>query len=142
MIHSDKQLGVSTREMAKLNNTLGSKQSEDSSQDWVRKAEINALQSQIAELRADINHYQTLKRGEVTVAKSGSLEELPSVLVQARIISGMSQNDLARALGTKPQQVQRDEATDYTGASLAKLIEVSRVLKVRVSGEFDSGASA
>ena len=142
MIHSDKQLGVSTREMAKLNHALGSKQFEDSSQDWVRKAEINALKSQIAELGADIKNYQMLKRGEITVAKSVSLEELPSVLVQARIISGMSQSDLARALGTKPQQVQRYEATDYMGASLAKLIEVSRVLKVRVSGEFDSGASA
>ena len=142
MIQSDKQLGVSTREMAKLDHALGSRQSEHSGQEWVRNAEINALKSQIAELRADIKNYRMLKRGEVTVAKSVSLEELPSVLVQARIISGMSQSDLARTLGTKPQQVQRYEATDYMGASLAKLIEVSRVLKVRVSGEFDSGASA
>ena len=142
MIYSNKQLNVSTREMAKLNHALGSKQSEHSGQEWVRKAEINALKSQIADLRADINHYQMLKRGEITVAKSVSLEELPSVLVQARIISGMSQSDLARALGAKPQQVQRYEATDYMGASLAKLIEVSRILKVRVVGEFDSGASA
>ena len=141
MIYSNKQLSVSTREMAKLNHALGSKQSEHAGQDWVRLAEINALKSQIAELRADIKHYQMLKRGEITVAKSVSLEELPSVLVQARIISGMSQSDLARALGAKPQQVQRYEATDYMGASLAKLIEVSQVLKVRVIGEYDSGAS-
>ena len=142
MIHSDKQLGVSTREMAKLNHALGSKQSEHAGQDWVCRAEINALKSQIAELRADIKHYQMLKRGEITVAKSVSLEELPSVLVQARIISEMSQSDLARALGTKPQQVQRYEATDYMGASLAKLIEVSRILNVQVSGKFDKGTSA
>ena len=141
MIHSDSQLSVSTREMAKLNHALGSRQSEVSGQEWVRKAEINALKSQIAELRADIKHYRMLKRGEVTVAKSVSLEELPSVLVQARIISGMSQSDLARALGTKPQQVQRYEATDYMGASLAKLIEVSRILNVQVSGKFDKGTS-
>ena len=105
-------------------------------------AKADTLKSQIAELRADIKHYQMLKRGEITVAKAVSLEELPSVLVQARIISGMSQSDLARALGAKPQQVQRYEATDYMGASLAKLIEVSRILKVRVIGEYDSGASA
>ena len=49
MIHSDSQLGVSTREMAKLNDALGSKQSEHAGQEWVRKAEINALKSQIAE---------------------------------------------------------------------------------------------
>ena len=46
----------------------------------------------------------------------------------------MSQSDLARALGAKPQQIQRCEATDYLGASLAKLIEVSPILRVRVSG--------
>ena len=142
MIYSNKQLNVSTRELAKLIHALGSKQSEHLGQDWVREAEIKALKSQIAELRADIKHYQMLKRGEITVAKAVSLRELPSVLVQARIISGMSQSDLARALGTKPQQIQRYEATDYMGASLAKLIEVSQVLKVRVIGEYDSGASA
>ncbi len=38
-------------------------------------------------------------------------------------ISGMSQSDLARALGTNPRQVQRYEATDYMGASLAILAE-------------------
>ena len=74
MIYSNKQLNVSTRELAKLIHALGSKQSEHLGQDWVREAEIKALKSQIAELRADIKHYQMLKRGEITVAKAVSLE--------------------------------------------------------------------
>ena len=95
MIHSDKQLDVTKRELAKLRDALRSVQAANPAQDWLREAESNALKSQIGELCADIKHYQTLKSGEVTVAKSASFEELPSVLVQARIISGMSQSDLA-----------------------------------------------
>ena len=50
------------------------------------------------------------------MAKSVSLEELRSVLVRARIISGISQSDLASALGANRQQFERYEATVYMAA--------------------------
>jgi HTH-type transcriptional regulator/antitoxin HigA len=70
------------------------------------------------------------------------LEELPRVLVQARIASGMSQTDLAEKLGMKPQQVQRYEATDYMGASLGRLIEISKALSVKASESFEGPKQA
>jgi len=35
-------------------------------------------------------------------------------------------------LGLKPQQIQRYEANDYQTASLARLLEIARVLNLRV----------
>ena len=49
----------------------------------------------------------------------------------------MSQTDLAKKLGMKPQQVQRYEATDYMGASLGRLIEISKALGMRQSASRD-----
>lgn len=128
MIYSDKQYSVSSAELAKLRQALSAAESRVSNQTWLKKAEIDALNSQIADIEAELAEYDLLKSGQVSFSKSYALEELPRVLVQARIAAGISQTDLAEMLGMKPQQVQRYEATDYMGASLARLIEVSRVL--------------
>ena len=142
MIYSDQQYRISTRELAKLKEALAVAQAHETDQAWLRDAQVNALRSQIAELESNIAHYDLLKAGEITFAKSFALESLPSILVQARIAAGMSQTDLAQALGTKPQQVQRYEALNYMGASLARLIEVSRILNVHTTGLFGADETA
>lgn len=137
MIQSERQYNVSRDQLAKLEAALREVQSRDVEQAWLQKAEIDALTSQIEEIRDQLVQYELLKAGEFPFTKTYSLEQLPSVLVQARIASGMSQTDLAAKLGMKPQQVQRYEATDYMGVSLARLIAVARVLGVGASGTIE-----
>lgn len=142
MIYSDKQYGVSSAQLTKLQEALAAAQERASDQPWLKQAEIDALKSQIADIEAEIAEYDLLKSGQVSFSKTYALEELPRVLVQARIASGMSQTDLAEKLGMKPQQVQRYEATDYMGASLGRLIEISRALGVKASGSFEGPKQA
>lgn len=138
MIYSDNQYRVSNGELTKLKNALSVAQMRETDQEWLKTAEIDALKSQIEEIEAELAHYDLLKTGQITFAKSFALESLPSILIQARIVSGMSQTDLAKALGLKPQQIQRDEASNYMGASLAKLIEISRLLGVHIEELFET----
>ena len=138
MIHSDKQYHISARELAKLKDALEIARVDETHPEWLRMAQVDALESQIADLKAEITHYDLLKSRQISFGKSFDLKELPAVLVQARIAAGMSQTDLAKALGTKPQQVQRYEASEYMSASLTRLIEVSRVLNVRTTGLFEN----
>ena len=56
------------------------------------------------------------------------VEDLPKALIRARIAAGMTQESLARRLGVKPQQVQRDEATEYGSASFARILKVVQAL--------------
>ena len=137
MIYSDKQCGVSSVQLTKLQEALAVARDRPSDQPWLNQAEIDALKSQIADIEAEIAEYDLLKSGQVSFSKIYALEELPRVLVQARIASSLSQTGLAEKLNMKPQQVQRYEATDYMGASLARLIEVSRALGVKASGTFE-----
>ena len=142
MIYSDKQCTLSKGELDKLRDALAAAQSEDfgaaAEQSWLRDAQSDAIKSQIATLEAEISHYELLKAGEITFAKTHSLEDLPSVLVQARIAAGMSQTDLAKQLGMKAQQIQRYEASDYSAASLDRLIDVCEALNVHTTGLFES----
>jgi HTH-type transcriptional regulator / antitoxin HigA len=137
MIYSDKQYGVSSAQLAKLQDALAAAKARAPDQAWLKQAEIDGLKSQIADIEAELAEYDLLKSGQVSYSKTYALQELPRVLVQARIASGMSQTDLAEKLGMKPQQVQRYEATDYMGASLSRLIEISKALGVKASGSFE-----
>ncbi|TIO05686.1 XRE family transcriptional regulator [Mesorhizobium sp.] len=142
MIYSDKQYGVSSAQLAKLQDALAAAKARTSDQVWLKQAEIDGLKSQIADIEAELAEYDLLKSGQASFSKTYALEELPRVLVQARIASGMSQTDLAEKLGMKPQQVQRYEATDYMGASLGRLIEISKALGVKASGSFEGPKQA
>jgi len=138
MIYSDRQYQITRAELAKLEGALAAVPTAKGAEDWVLKAHADALQSQIADLQAEMAEYDMLKRGKVAFAETCSLAELPRVLVQARIARGLSQTDLAERLKMKPQQVQRYEATNYMSASLARLIEVSGVLDVKISESFET----
>ena len=137
MIYTDRQYSITSSQLAELENALSATKERDFDQPWLKQAEIDALNSQIAELESELAEYKLLTSGQVSFSKAYALEELPRVLVQARISSGMNQTDLANRLNLKPQQVQRYEATDYMSASLARLIEVSRALGVKTSGTFE-----
>jgi HTH-type transcriptional regulator/antitoxin HigA len=137
MIYSDKQYKVLSEQLSALRRAAADANGRSTDQAWLKQAEIDALDSQIADMEAELAEYNLLKSGQVSFSKTYSLEELPRVLVQARIASGMSQTDLADKLGMKAQQVQRYEATDYMGASLGRLIEIARALGVKASGSFE-----
>ncbi len=142
MIYSTKQYRVSSTELAKLKTALSAAEGREADQLWLKQAEINALKSQIAEIEVELSEYKLLKSGQISFSKTYALEELPHVLVQARIAAGMNQTNLAKKLDMRPQQIQRYEATDYMGASLGRLIEVSRALGVKTSGMFEGAEQA
>lgn len=137
MIYSDKQYTVSSAQLVKLRDALAASKARESDKIWLKQAEIDGLESQIADVKAELAEFDLLRSGQVSFSKTYALDELPRVLVQARIASSMSQTDLAEKLGMKPQQVQRYEATEYMGASLSRLIEISKALGVKVSGSFE-----
>jgi HTH-type transcriptional regulator / antitoxin HigA len=141
MIFSDRQLTVSRAQRDKLRAAFSALAPNAADADaWLRDIERDALTSQIADLEAEISEYEMLKAGHVSFAERFSLAELPRVLIQARIAKGLSQTDLATKLNMKAQQIQRYETTDYMGASLARLIEISEILGVRTSGSFATEA--
>lgn len=94
------------------------------------KASREALESQLADLRAEIAEYELLQSGDFQLVEVESFDELPAALIRSRIAAGLSQKDLGDRLGMKEQQIQRYEATDYSGASFSTLSAVVKALGV------------
>jgi HTH-type transcriptional regulator/antitoxin HigA len=101
------------------------------------KAQLDALRSQLEELRREIKQYELLKSGEITQLSATTASEIGRRLIEARIAQGMSQKVLAERLGMKEQQVQRYEQERYRSASLSRLAEICDALNV--SFNFDLG---
>lgn len=99
---------------------------------WVREGMRAGMESQLADLRAEVAEYEALRAGRVRELELHSLAELPDALIRARIAAGFSQKELASRLGMKEQQVQRYEATRYAGATLARVQAIADALGVEI----------
>lgn len=98
----------------------------------IHAAELQAMESEHRRLQSELDEYDALERGETPRRSAARLQDLPEVLIQARIASGMTQRELAEGLGIREQQVQRYEATRYRGASFDRLVDIARLLGVHV----------
>ena len=91
----------------------------------------NGLSKSISTLQQEIEDYERLKQQQTSI-KIGSIKELPLALIRARIAMGMTQKELAEKMGVKEQQVQRDEANQYSSAGFRRIAEVADALEIQI----------
>lgn len=99
------------------------------------QAEREAMESQLADLQAEIVEYDRLKSADLSVISINSFDELADGLIKARIAGRLSQKALADRLGLKEQQIQRYEAERYASASYQRLREIADALGVRIKND-------
>jgi len=137
MITNERQYRISRAQLKKLRDAARDFDIEETAKYpkslVLAKAELGALTSEVDNLKAQVKEYEDLKSGFATRLKATSLEELPTVLIKARIAKGLSQRQLANALGIKEQQIQRYESSDYTSVSLRRLVRVADALGLNTS---------
>jgi len=142
MIYNERQYKITTKQIENLHDALDNLDVSDMPE-WLAVAQVDALKSQIADLQSQATEFELIKQGKIRHSESSDLSNLPKVLIQARIGKGYSQKDLAEKLGMTMQQIQRYEASNYMGASLSRLIEISKILEVSINevwgGEEDTG---
>jgi ribosome-binding protein aMBF1 (putative translation factor) len=136
MIKNERQYRITRAQAEKFAHALSQlvEEPEETAQvhPLLRKAQEEGLRSQLADLHAQLEEYEAIRSGQQGTLELESVEELPRVLIRARIAAGLSQKELAKRLGLKEQQIQRYEATEYASASFARVLDVVRALGIRV----------
>lgn len=87
----------------------------------------------INDLKQEIAEYDRLKSGQITKFPIESLQDLPLVMIKARIAVGMTPKELAEKIGVQEQQIQRYEANNYNAVGFDRLQEVMSALDMTVS---------
>jgi len=97
-------------------------------EEGLERERYNLLQSgveaQLEQLREEIREYEALRDGTKGTIEAG-FGDLGLLLILARNLRKMSQQELAEKLRIKQQQVQRYEANEYEQANYARLKEVA-----------------
>ena len=139
MIRTEHQYRVGTArkdELARALDGLGPTLGEAISADWKDVALRSSLVAQLTDLDAELVEYEQLRAGRIAqVTEITSLDELPRKLIQARIVAGVTQKELASRLGVREQQIQRYEAEEYAGVGLVRVRDVMAALGVSLNAE-------
>lgn len=137
MITNERQYRITRAQLRRFHRVL--EDFDDSPREGVHpllvKAEREALESQLEDLRAEVDEYEHLRSADVSIISVSSFDELADGLIKARIIAGLSQQELAERLGLKEQQIQRYEAERYGSASYRRLQEIASALGVRIQND-------
>ena len=137
MITNERQYRITKSQILNLTNAAKSFTLEDTNKPVssisLDKIELEALKSEIEVLSKQLFDYEALKLGAVNVFKVNSLQELPMLLIQARIAQGLTQRQLANKLELKEQQIQRYESEVYASANIRRLAEIADVLNLEVT---------
>jgi HTH-type transcriptional regulator / antitoxin HipB len=93
----------------------------------------NSYNLTIRQLKQEIAEYEQLKSGNIFTFVLGSLNDLPTTLIKARIATGMTQKELAEKIGVQEQQIQRYESNHYSSASFERLRLIADALKIEIT---------
>ena len=128
MIKNERQYRITRAQVERFERTIkelrSRSQTDSDVHPLIAKAQEDAVSSQLEDLKREMREYESLKTSEFPIDELEVVSGLPSMLIKARIASGMSQRDLAERIGLKEQQIQRYEATDYASASLSRIREI------------------
>jgi ribosome-binding protein aMBF1 (putative translation factor) len=132
MIKNERQYRITKAQAEKFEQALEKlrPQVKEAGQSYslLQQVQIDALQSQLDDLRAEMKEYETLKHEQPEIPEIDMLTEIPRVLIQAHVAAGLTQKELASMLGLREQQIQRYEATEYASASFSRISEIARAI--------------
>lgn len=134
MIKNERQYRITKAQVARFDQALERLSTEDQApmHPALRAAQKDALQSQRADLGAELTEYDRLRAGRDQRFDLDSFDQFAQALIKARIASGLTQRELAERLGINERQIQRYEATDYASASLSRVAEIIDALDIQV----------
>jgi HTH-type transcriptional regulator / antitoxin HipB len=129
MIQNERQYKVTKAKFKDLEQNLSillaDRELATNSHPRLMRMQSAALEDQLQVMYAEITEYENLKDGKVRITIE-RLSELPIALIKARISAGMTQGELADAIGIKEQQIQRYEANHYQGVGFDRLLEIAK----------------
>ena len=134
MIQNERQYKITQTKLRDLNLDRSALDLPDSDlHPRLMLARKNSLNILIGELDQEIAEYDRLKSGQINKWPIESLQDLPNVMIKARIAVGMTQKELAEKIGVQEQQIQRYEANNYRAVGFERLQEVMSALDIRIS---------
>ena len=122
MIKNEKQYSISKKLLSEINENIADLKKDTTQHPLKIKMMLASAINMQKEIEQDILLYETLKTDKIQILKERLFVDLPSLLIEYKIKSGLTQKEFAAQLGIKEQQLQRYEADNFRSVTFKNLI--------------------
>ncbi|MFT3826498.1 MAG: helix-turn-helix transcriptional regulator [Chitinophagaceae bacterium] len=122
MIKNEKQYKISGKKLKEIESEIEKISTATEQHPLRNKLLLASLQNVKTELETDLQNYDSLKNASVEVLKERQIKDLPTLLIEYKIASGLTQKEFSEKLGLKEQQLQRYEADNFKGVTFKNLL--------------------
>jgi HTH-type transcriptional regulator / antitoxin HipB len=133
MIKNERQYKITRSRLDEVRNTVCELERTplpQGLQPEMRQLQLDALNCIMVDLVTELGDYDALH--DATHIEATGIEQLPIALIRARIACGLTQRQLAEQLDMQEQAIQRYEATNYSGVSFSRLVEIADTLNLTI----------
>jgi DNA-binding Xre family transcriptional regulator len=132
MIKNEKQYKISKKYLAQIKTQI-KEISEDKTQNPLRNQLILAsLTNAKSEVEKELMTYESLKGDRKYILKERTIGDLPLLLIEYKIMSGLTQKEFSSKLGLKEQQLQRYEADNFKSVTFKNLLKFIHILGLEI----------
>jgi HTH-type transcriptional regulator/antitoxin HigA len=131
MIKNEKQYKITKKKLLGLEEkrtAIAARQPSPTTRDQLILVSLTTMKDQLEE---ELAAYDQLKKNTGNFS-ARSLSELPSLIIEYKIRSGMTQKEFARKIGMKEQQLQRYEAEDFQSISFKNLMKIVHAIGLEI----------
>ncbi|NII24807.1 helix-turn-helix transcriptional regulator [Pseudoflavitalea sp. X16] len=132
MINNEKQYKISKKRLNEIVTEIETVKNASDQHPLRNKLILASLLNVKQELEEEITDYESLKNTSKNTLPERVISELPSILTEYKIISGMTQKEFSEKLGLKEQQLQRYEADNFKGVSFKNLLKFLEAIGLEI----------
>jgi hypothetical protein len=140
MIKNEKQYKITKKHLSGINDDIKLIHDSYDPMPAQKRLLLLSLADMKEQMQSEIREYELLKASKSNILKSRSLTELPSLITEYKIASGLTQKEFSKKIGMKEQQLQRYEAENFQGISFKNLIKILHAmgLEITITNHSDS----
>lgn len=132
MIKNEKQYSISKKLLNDINQNIADLKKDATQHPLKIKLMLASALNMQKEIEQDILLYETLKKDKIKVLGERLFADFPSLLIEYKIKSGLTQKEFAAQLGIKEQQLQRYEADNFRSVTFKNLLRFLEAIGLEV----------
>jgi|SRR5579872_4636628 len=133
MIKNEKQYKITNKKLQELKDAINDKYGAGNPLPAKNRLLLTSLQTLREQLQNEIDDYNRLKTELQSILMERTIDELPNLLIEFKIQSGMTQKEFSQKIGMKEQQLQRYEAENFNSISFKNLLRILHAVGLEVT---------
>jgi hypothetical protein len=133
MIKNEKQYKITKKKLEEFTEAILKKQNSHDPLSATDQLILISLQDMQEQFINEIAVYERLKTNTSSRLNERSIDDLPELLIEYKVQSGLTQKEFSQKIGMKEQQLQRYEAENFNSISFKNLLKILHAIGLEIT---------